>query len=373
MPFAGISWSEHGFELVMIDEGGRQTTPPRTFPAGQIWGLVDHLRRTRQVRCVVDSTNGLIDGMLMEAGLPVYRADPGSLPPRPRFGSADARALAGAAVHRFTELTLLDPVKGTLTGRRSEQFRQIARSEQDAGPLRDAGRYVAYGDRSDPARSIALTFDDGPNPPYTGMILDVLARYGVPATFFCVGMRAAAHPDELARIVASGHEVGNHTWSHPFLPDLSERELAEQVERTDAAAGYPAARLFRPPYGTRTPMLMSWLTGRHDGHRLVLWDVDSADWQRPGPDAIAKGVLKQSRPGSIILMHDGGGDRSQTVDALPAIIDGLLADGYNLTLAGSLFPRKEKPHCLGPQPFPEPLSLSPLITGRTPCAIRSRP
>lgn len=335
MPFAGISWSEHGFELALVDESGRPATPLTVFPAAQIWDLVDQLRRTPRVQCVVDSTNGLLDGMLMEAGLPVYRADPGSLPPRPRFGSADARALAGAAVHRRSELTLLDQVKGTLTGRRSEQFRQIARSEQDAGPLRAAGRYVAYGDRSGPDRSVALTFDDGPNPPYTGMILDVLARYGVPATFFCIGLRAAAHPDVLAAIVASGHEIGNHTWSHPFLPDLSEHELEEQVARTDQATGHPPARLLRTPYGTRTPLFMSWLAGRPHGHRLVLWDVDSADWQRPGADAITQTVLKQSRPGSIILMHDGGGDRGQTVDALPAIIDGLLAGGYNFRHASS--------------------------------------
>lgn len=365
MSFAGISWSEHGFELVVLDEEGRRTGPALHFAAGQARTAVDHLRDLdrscpEQLRCVIDSTNGMFDGMMMEAGLCVYRADPASLPARPKLASADAESLASAAVTRLSELTLLSAGKGTLTGRRNEHFRQIARSERSAGALTAAGRYLAHGERSSSVKSIALSFDDGPNPPYTGMILDVLARYGVPATFFCVGMFAAAHPDVLARMAECGHEVGNHTWSHPFLPDLSERELDSQVVRTDKAiadaTGRPVSRLLRPPHGTRTPMLMSWLTEQEHDHRLVLWDVDPGDWGRPGSETITQAILKQSRAGSIVLLHDGGGDRAQTVEALPAIIDGLLADGYNFTLAGSLFDERRSRPCLGPRLSPEPLS-----------------
>ena len=178
---------------------------------------------------------------------------------------------------------------------------------------------------------IALTFDDGPNPPHTGRILDVLDRYGVPATFFCVGLHASAYTEEVARMSEAGHRLANHTWSHPFLPDLTVAELAAQLERTDEAiarvAGEQGPRLFRPPYGSRTPEIMSWL-GETDAGRMVLWDVDANDWALPGADAIAGSVLARSRPGSIVLMHDGGGDRSQTADALPAVIEGLLARGY---------------------------------------------
>lgn len=343
MRYAGISWSERGFDLVVLDEQGGRTAQAAHFPAGQARNLIAHLRDMEEPpHCVIDSTNGLLDGMMREAGLCVYRADPRSLPARPLFGSADAGSLAYAAVSRLAELTPLDAGKGTLTGRRNEQFRETARSERsaDAGALTEAGRYVKHGDRSDPAKPVALTFDDGPEPHSTGRILDILARYGVPATFFCVGMLAAAHPDLIARIAESGHEVGNHTWSHPFLPDLSERDLCLQVERTDTAiaagTGRPASGLLRPPYGTRTPLLMSWLAEQATGHRLVLWDVDSTDWTRPGPDAITQAVLKQVKPGSIILMHDGGGDREQTARALPAIIDGLLADDYTFSHVSSL-------------------------------------
>ena len=129
----------------------------------------------------------------------------------------------------------------------------------------------------------------------------------------------------------SGHGLGNHTWSHPFLPDLSVAEFAVQLERTDeamAAAGrLPERQLFRPPYGSRTPEALSWLAAQQAGPTMVLWDVDACDWAMPGAAAIAGTVLDQARPGSVVLMHDGGGDRSQTVEALPAIIEGLLADG----------------------------------------------
>ena len=108
-------------------------------------------------------------------------------------------------------------------------------------------------------------------------------------------------------------------------------ELAAQLERTDEAiarvAGEQGPRLFRPPYGSRTPEILSWL-GETDAGRMVLWDVDANDWALPGADAIAGSVLARSRPGSIVLMHDGGGDRSQTADALPAVIEGLLGRGY---------------------------------------------
>jgi peptidoglycan/xylan/chitin deacetylase (PgdA/CDA1 family) len=150
----------------------------------------------------------------------------------------------------------------------------------------------------------------------------------VTATFFCVGMNAAAHPDLVGRILEAGHHLGNHTWSHPYLPDLTRDELLRQVDETNAAisrvTGAPV-HLFRPPYGSRTPEALGWLA--EHGMTTVVWDVDAHDWSSPGEAAITANVGTSIANGSIVLMHDGGGDRRQTVAALPAILENLLDRG----------------------------------------------
>ena len=135
-----------------------------------------------------------------------------------------------------------------------------------------------------------------------------------------------------------GHSIGNHTWSHPFLPELSESRLRAQIESASEmialASGGPEPTLFRPPYGSRTAEVISWL-GRTDTTSVV-WDVYPYDWAMPGSDVIARVVLEETRGGSILLLHDGGGDRSQTVAALPVIIEGLLEGGYRFGTVDSL-------------------------------------
>jgi peptidoglycan/xylan/chitin deacetylase (PgdA/CDA1 family) len=252
-----------------------------------------------------------------------------------------AEALAAAGVDRLTPLVLED---GTLTGRSADHERTARESDPALAALTAAGRCLAHGPRVDADPVVALTFDDGPNPPCTGRVLDVLERYGVPATFFCVGLHASAHTDELARMAEAGHGIGNHTWSHPFLPDLSVAEFRAQLERTDeaveAVAGPRTVPLFRPPYGSRSTDIVGWLDapGRPT---VALWDVDTVDWAMPGAEAIAGAALQQVRPGSIVLMHDGGGDRSQTAEALPAVIEGLLERGYRFARVEEMvdFPR----------------------------------
>jgi peptidoglycan/xylan/chitin deacetylase (PgdA/CDA1 family) len=333
--FAGIGWDDRGFELALLDERGTPVGTPRRFPAGQVAALIAHLQALdlssgRPLVCVIDSTNGMLDGGLMAAGLRVHRADPWVLPQRPSFGSVDAESLARSACTRLSELPRLVIESGTLTGRGDDHAQCLRESEAGTAELTASGRCV---ERVEDAGEnvIALTFDDGPNPPYTGRILDVLERYGVPATFFCVGLHASAHTEELSRMTEAGHRLANHTWSHPFLPDLSVAEFAAQLERTDEAvarvAGEQGARLFRPPYGSRSPEILAWLA-EQDAGTTVLWDVDAGDWAMPGADAIARTVLDQAASGSIALLHDGGGDRSQTAEALPAIIEGLLDRGY---------------------------------------------
>jgi peptidoglycan-N-acetylglucosamine deacetylase len=179
-------------------------------------------------------------------------------------------------------------------------------------------------------REIALTFDDGPGP-YTPQILSILERHDVPATFFEVGVLERYFYGSTAASVADGDAIGDHTEGHAAMSTLS---LAGQTRQllADAAAverrGARFPRLFRPPYGMWNRTTLALL------HRyrmlMVLWTVDTGDYRRPGVKAIVRAALAGARPGAIILLHDAGGDRAQTVRALPRIIAGLRRRGYRL-------------------------------------------
>lgn len=184
-------------------------------------------------------------------------------------------------------------------------------------------------------KAVALTFDDGPSR-HTRAILDTLRRLKAPATFFVVGNLAERRPDLVRRAHAYGMAVGNHSHSHPYRPPFASRrvgEIREEIARGSAVlvplAGQPT--LFRPPGGTVSPRVLE--VARAHGQRVVLWSVDSEDWR---PDAtaaeIASRVLRDVRRGSIVLLHDGGGNREQTVKALPAIVKGIRARGLELVL-----------------------------------------
>jgi peptidoglycan/xylan/chitin deacetylase (PgdA/CDA1 family) len=178
---------------------------------------------------------------------------------------------------------------------------------------------------------VALTFDDGPDPSFTPRVLDVLSHYQVPATFFMIGWEAAAAPDLVRRVAAGGNGVGSHTWNHLDLTRLSDAGMAVQVDKTSALlsseTGWKVACI-RPPQGHVNPGLVRRLSER--GLTTVLWSADTRDWTRPGTDAIVKRALANLSPGMIILMHDGGGDRRETLAALPRIIESLQSQGYRL-------------------------------------------
>ncbi|MFF1381835.1 polysaccharide deacetylase family protein [Streptomyces sp. NPDC058308] len=344
MAYAGISWSSSGYEVAVLGSDDGALRPTTVFAPRRVEDLISYLRGLGpELFTVVESTNGILDGRLMAAGLVVHRADPRLLPARPLFGSVPAAALAEAGRRSPHNLTRLVRTRGTQTGREKEIDSWIASSTDMLARLDRDGLALSHGDRD--RREVALTFDDGPLPPYTGQVLDILERYGVPGTFFCVGMNARAYPEEVARMREQGHTVANHTWSHPMLPELDHGQLREQLERTqDAlseAGGGPVSRLFRPPYGARTPEVLGWLA--ETASQVVLWDVAPDDWAMPGADTIAGLILDSVRPGSVILLHDGGGDRSQTVAALPAVIEGLLADGYRFVTVDEL----ARPHGTG--------------------------
>ncbi len=202
-------------------------------------------------------------------------------------------------------------------------------------------------------REVALTFDDGPGP-YTARILRVLRRVHAVATFFVIGRLARAYPHLVADEVHAGCEIGDHTETHPPLALLtSSGQLAQISEAAQAihAAGAPFPVLFRPPYGSFDQTTLGIL--RAARMLMVLWSADSKDYTRPGASRIVYAGISAGKPGAIILLHDGGGDRSETVAALPRIIERLRQRGFRLVTVSQLVADDPPPT---DQPPPRPLS-----------------
>jgi len=212
------------------------------------------------------------------------------------------------------------------------------------------GKTIVQGAPSE--REVALTFDDGPNPPYTDRILDVLRDERVSATFFVVGRAAAAYPATLRRIVREGHAVGNHTWDHPHLIVESPAAVRSQLLRTDAVIAKITGvhtHLMRPPFGARDFAVIG--EAHKLGYRVVMWSVPlPKDWEQPGDATIARRVIDNVAEGSIIVLHDGNRgllctrdrrltahdcDRGQEVAATREIVRALRARGYRfVTIPG---------------------------------------
>src|SRR2546430_15554379 len=176
---------------------------------------------------------------------------------------------------------------------------------------------------------IALTFDDGPNPFYTPQVLTILQQYRVKATFFDVGYLVADYPNIVRQEYNQGNTVANHSWSHPEMTLLSAQAIESQLTFTskaiqDAIGVRP--NFFRPPYGSVNSTVLA--KARYLGFTTVLWDGSAADWTLPGVSFIVNKSLNYARDGAILLLHDGGGNRSQTVAALPIIIATLKSRGY---------------------------------------------
>ncbi len=187
-------------------------------------------------------------------------------------------------------------------------------------------------------RAVALTFDDGPNPAATPLVLDALAARGVKATFFILGRHAERWPDLVARATAEGHAIANHGYFHRKLHFRSPAYVRNDLELGTGAivkAGAPTPRFFRAPHGFRSP----WVTyiARTLGQRTVGWSLGVWDSARPGVEEIARRTVEGATPGSILLLHDGDGydpdgDRMQTAQAVPLLVDRLLDRGYRFSL-----------------------------------------
>lgn len=180
--------------------------------------------------------------------------------------------------------------------------------------------------------TVALTFDDGPNPIYTPKILSVLAKYNVKATFFIVGEQARQNIALIEEIVAEGHEIGSHTMRHPDANGTPLQQLQNEVLESVALLqniSNQKIKYFRPPYGHISPFYFA--ACQTHGITMILWSLDSNDWKKPPIEQLVKEITRQVQPGSIILLHDGGGDRQNTVEALDKLIP--LLKQKNLTLA----------------------------------------
>ncbi|NOL39974.1 polysaccharide deacetylase family protein [Kribbella sandramycini] len=165
-----------------------------------------------------------------------------------------------------------------------------------------------------------LTFDDGPHPGWTPKVLKILRKHHAQATFFVLGAEAAKRPDLVEQTRAAGHHVGNHTWDHPMLTRLPAAKMRQEI-----TSGVPS-KCFRPPFRDTNPAVEA--AAKAVQQRQVLWDVDTFDWKKPGAAQIEHRILAGAYPGAIVLMHDGGGNRLQTVTALDRAMTKLAAKGY---------------------------------------------
>jgi peptidoglycan/xylan/chitin deacetylase (PgdA/CDA1 family) len=182
---------------------------------------------------------------------------------------------------------------------------------------------------------IAMTFDDGPHVTNTAKLLDMAAKRQIKLTFFVLGECVEQNPTVLQREVAEGHEIGNHSWSHPNLAKLSDDAVRSQLRRTEDLIVKTAGvkpKLMRPPYGELTKR-QRMLVNREFGYKVILWDVDPLDWKRPGSDVVAQRIIAGARPGSIILSHD---IHPPTIAAMPQVFDALLAKGFKFVTVSEL-------------------------------------
>jgi len=197
------------------------------------------------------------------------------------------------------------------------------------------GTKISYTSAPAPGPFIAMTYDDGPHPSNTPRLLDMLAARGIKATFFTVGRNVAAYPNIMRRMVAEGHEIANHTWTHPYLSKLGDGAVRSELQRShEALVGITgqAPRMYRPPYGAITARQKQWIYSEF-GYPSILWSVDPQDWRTRNAATTRSRILAETRPGSIILVHD---IHPSSIDAMPGTLDGLLARGFRFVTVSQL-------------------------------------
>ncbi|TCR24891.1 bifunctional polysaccharide deacetylase/glycosyltransferase family 2 protein [Streptomyces sp. BK205] len=243
----------------------------------------------------------------------------------------------------LTSVMLLDGYLRAEVGG-DQRVRDGASSSKVPEEILDGGPIISFrGGRatttSVPAKTIALTFDDGPNPTYTPQVLKILAKYDVPATFFLVGSMVSRYPEIVKDMVDQGNEVGIHTFTHVDLSYQSDARVRREMTQTQLALAGAAGittTLFRAPYSSETDAIdnYSWPVYKklgEEGYTSVFVDTDSDDWKKPGVSKIVQWATPTGTSGASVLMHDAGGDREQTLEALPKYIEKMRAKGYTFT------------------------------------------
>jgi peptidoglycan/xylan/chitin deacetylase (PgdA/CDA1 family) len=249
--------------------------------------------------------------------------------------------LGCAATLSFTVALAAQPAPATKAAAGLTQAPAKAGSanvEKEAAPKSPASpkeRAISFNSVHVDGPYIAMTFDDGPSAALTPKLLDLLAARHIKATFFVIGENVAEHPEIVARAAREGHEIANHSWSHPNLGKMSQEGVRSQLQRTDDAIKSAIGKsptLLRPPYGSITEREKRWI---HDefGYDIILWDVDPLDWKRPGPAVVRNRILKETRPGSIVLSHD---IHPGTIEAMPSTFDELEAKGFKFVTVSEL-------------------------------------
>jgi peptidoglycan/xylan/chitin deacetylase (PgdA/CDA1 family) len=198
-----------------------------------------------------------------------------------------------------------------------------------------AGARISYSQVNITQPVVAMTFDDGPHPSLTPKLLDILKERNIKCTFFVIGQNAKAYPNIIRRIIAEGHEIAAHTYTHCSLTSRSDDQIRSELKRSEevlmAAANY-RPQLIRPPYGainTRIKQLMF----SEFGYSTIMWSVDPQDWRRPGVSVVTSRLVNGARPGAIMLAHD---IHPPTIQAMPAMFDQLLAKGYQFVTVSQL-------------------------------------
>lgn len=214
---------------------------------------------------------------------------------------------------------------------RNPDMRMSANFSKDAG--------VTFSRVSVGEPIVAMTFDDGPHPRNTPRLLDMLRDRNIKATFYVIGRNVDLYPALTRRIVAEGHEIGNHTYTHGNLTKMSDEKVREEMVKCRASIAKASGvqpRTMRPPYGALLQRQRSMIHSEF-GYPTIMWSVDPRDWQRPGPSVVTSRILSGTTPGAIILAHDL---HAPTVDAMPGTLDGLLRKGYKFVTVSQLLAMK---------------------------------
>ena len=254
------------------------------------------------------------------------------LPPSLFFLFSSAAPLASLVAQAPTPL--LEPILAEAPAA-SADLAAAPPAERPAATPGAAPTKLSYSSCTVEGQVVAMTFDDGPHAQNTPRLLDILKQRGIKATFFVVGQNAVEYPDILKRIVADGHELANHSYSHPILASLSESALRDQLEKTHQAvlnATGVNMKVMRPPYGALSEPQRRW-TNATFGYRTILWDVDPLDWKFRDAARVESEILGHAKSGSIILSHD---IHKSTVDAMPSTLDALTAKGFKFVTVSEL-------------------------------------